>query len=585
MTDYEKELLADLESSDDEETVGPSIVDQPGKKEQEEEQEEAEEEEEKVKQKVGDTDQIRDDQNTFQEKLTNLITSSSTTSPFQTILQHPDIESVQDFKSLSKIYPLIEELKSKLNQYSNDEENDFLQLLAEINKEDNFQSDEYKFIVTINELTELINNEIFAFVILLKMQYKLVFPELESIIINNIDYVQIVMMIKQDLAGIQKYEQDLRNLVTNDKVLVVIMSALQQSKDHFQLSDADMHKVLLCGELVLELNNLLELLSNFISHKLVKFAPNVAAIIGPITTSQLLIATGSLRQLAVTPSCNIASLGVRDLSSNTRVASRNIRQTGYIYHSDIVKYLPPEIQRSAMRIISGKIILAARIDLSKSTPDGSLGTKLRREIEEKIDKLLAPPEQTPDKALPAPIEIKSKKRGGRRLRKMKERFQMSELRKAQNKMEFGKQEDTVTDDYGEEIGLGMSRSGGGLGMGRIGQIQVNKNTDARMSKAMVERLQKQKQKQQEQDTRKSIMDEDFDSIILGRADREEEEQEQEEVHESSNGKFTAATVSPTASGTKKESRWFTGSLKRKNEDNHVVANESFDGNNKRHKLI
>lgn len=63
------------------------------------------------------------------------------------------------------------------------------------------------------------------------------------------------------------------------------------------------------------------------------------------------------------------------------------------------------------------------------------------------------------------------------------------------------------DDFGEEIGLGMSRSGGG---NRLGQIQINKNTDARMSKAMAERLHKQKVAANVE----NFWDEDFDSIIL-----------------------------------------------------------------------
>ena len=261
------------------------------------------------------------------------------------------------------------------------------------------------------------------------------------------------------------------------------MAGLQQVQNQTMLDTEEITKILSCITLILELNEILQELSEFISNKLSKFAPNISAIIGPITTSQLLIATGSLKQLALTPSCNVASLGVRDLSTTTKTKSRNIQQTGYVYHSELVKYLPPDIIRSVMRIISGKIILAARIDLSKSSPDGELGKKYLEEIKGKIDKLLTPPEQTPDKALPAPVEQKSKKRGGRKVRKYKERFQMSDLRKAQNKMEFGKQEETIMDGFGEEIGLGMT--GNSSSSGRIGQLQVNSKTNAKMSKGMI----------------------------------------------------------------------------------------------------
>ena len=41
------------------------------------------------------------------------------------------------------------------------------------------------------------------------------------------------------------------------------------------------------------------------------------------------------------------------------------------------------------------------------------------------------------KALPAPIEASRKKRGGRRVRKMKERYATTDYRKLANRMNFG----------------------------------------------------------------------------------------------------------------------------------------------------
>ncbi|EER34936.1 conserved hypothetical protein [Candida tropicalis MYA-3404] len=489
MTDYEAELLADLDSSDDE------VI---------ETNDNQEEEVEKINN--------NDNQLAFHEKLQKLIQSNATTDSFQSIMGQQNIETISDLTSLLKIRPLIPELKQKIVQYSNEEETDYLELLSSID-DGMDQSEEYKFIILINELSTIINNEILVFYSLVKMQYKEVFPELESLIPNAIDYVRIISIIKQDLPNIKSYEQEMKSIVSNEKVLVIIMAGLQQVQNQTMLDTEEITKILSCITLILELNEILQELSEFISNKLSKFAPNISAIIGPITTSQLLIATGSLKQLALTPSCNVASLGVRDLSTTTKTKSRNIQQTGYVYHSELVKYLPPDIIRSVMRIISGKIILAARIDLSKSSPDGELGKKYLEEIKGKIDKLLTPPEQTPDKALPAPVEQKSKKRGGRKVRKYKERFQMSDLRKAQNKMEFGKQEETIMDGFGEEIGLGMT--GNSSSSGRIGQLQVNSKTNAKMSKGMIKKLQtQQKQEEEKLKNPKTIFDEDLDSLIL-----------------------------------------------------------------------
>ena len=61
----------------------------------------------------------------------------------------------------------------------------------------------------------------------------------------------------------------------------------------------------------------------------------------------------------------------------------------------------------------------------------------REEIEKKIEKFQEPPPVKWAKALPAPIEAQKKRRGGRRVRKMKERYAVTELRKQANRMNFG----------------------------------------------------------------------------------------------------------------------------------------------------
>lgn len=90
---------------------------------------------------------------------------------------------------------------------------------------------------------------------------------------------------------------------------------------------------------------------------------------------------------------------------------------------------------------------------------------------------------------------------------------MSDLRKAQNKMEFGKQEETIMDGFGEEIGLGMT--GNSSSSGRIGQLQVNSKTNAKMSKGMIKscKLNRSKKKKKLKNP-KTIFDEDLDSLIL-----------------------------------------------------------------------
>jgi len=81
-------------------------------------------------------------------------------------------------------------------------------------------------------------------------------------------------------------------------------------------------------------------------------------------------------------------------------------------------------------------------------------------------------------ALPVPDEKPSRKRGGRRARKAKEATAMTEIRKAQNRMTFGKEEKEV--GYGDSVkGMGMI---GATDTGRLRAQQIDPKTRAKLSK-------------------------------------------------------------------------------------------------------
>lgn len=95
-----------------------------------------------------------------------------------------------------------------------------------------------------------------------------------------------------------------------------------------------------------------------------------------------------------------------------------------------------DLRRKAARLVSTKCTLAARVDACHESSDGRIGRMLRDEIERKLDKLLEPPPVKFVKPLPKPIDQPKKKRGGKGVRKMKERYALTEFRKHANRMNF-----------------------------------------------------------------------------------------------------------------------------------------------------
>jgi U4/U6 small nuclear ribonucleoprotein PRP31 len=152
---------------------------------------------------------------------------------------------------------------------------------------------------------------------------------------------------------------------------------------------------------------------------------------------------------------------------------------GFIYYHPIVQGLPPDLRQKAARIIAGKCTLAARVDSLHQSLDGSIGESLAEQIKQKIDKMLEPPPVKDKKALPKPLDKASKKRGGRRARKLKERLGMTDLRKKTNRMNFGElQEDVMQTHIG--FTLGQAKSETIAGGGRIRASVIDQKTRVRL---------------------------------------------------------------------------------------------------------
>ena len=389
--------------------------------------------------------------------------------------QQPAVE----YTGQSAVLPLVPLIEEEMAKYKDAQSTQLQELMAAVLSNMAEESAEHRFITALNELLVVVAHEIGLCNQWLRHQYRDTFPELDQLVASPREYAQIALLVGNEVSRVRTMEEELGKLVSREKVLVIMMAGSIHTLPTTELAPGFTEA---CDQLI-QLSEFVGSIGQFIGDRVGKFSPNVTAIVGLITASQLIIALGSLALLALTPSCNLALLGVKQMASTTEAGGADhIRQRGYLYYSPIVHQVPADIKRLVMRIVAGKVVLAARVDiLGRGSSDASVGEKFRQDIEAKIEKLQAPPEATPDKALSLPKEFKSKKRGGRKYRKMKERMQLSEVRRAQNIMEFGKAEATVTTALGDEVGLGM--------LGKL-KVTASDATRAKMSKAMMARVNK-----------------------------------------------------------------------------------------------
>lgn len=348
---------------------------------------------------------------------------------------------------------------------------------------------EYHLLTQSNSLSTQIDSEIVLVHKFIRDHYSVRFPELERLISNPLEYAKVVAVLGNgplDSENIKRLQTStdnplgvsLRSVLDGPSLMVVTVEAtISQGRD---MSPEELSMTIIACQMVIALDKAKKTLTEYVQSRMNIFAPNLTALIGSLTAAQLLNTAGGLTGLAKTPSCNLAAWGSRKQANAALATNIGIRQQGFIYHSDILRTIPADLKKQAMRMFANKIVMCARSDCFHKARDGSEGERLKDECLDRLDKLQAKPDAKNARALPAPDEKLSRKRGGRRARKAKEATAMTDMRKAQNRMAFGKEE--------KEVGYGVGDSTAGLGMignpqsdGRLRAIQIDNRTRAKLS--------------------------------------------------------------------------------------------------------
>ncbi|XP_005181177.2 U4/U6 small nuclear ribonucleoprotein Prp31 [Musca domestica] len=348
----------------------------------------------------------------------------------------------------------------------------------------NVESDpEYRLIVDANALAVDVDNEISIIHKFAKEKYQKRFPELESLILGEIEYLLAVKELGNDLDQVKNNEK-LQAILTQATIMIVSVTA-STTQGTF-LTPAEKAQIDEACDMAIELNNIKTKIYEYVESRMTFIAPNLSMIVGASTAAKLLGIAGGLTKLSKMPACNVQVLGSQKKTLAGFSKTQMLPHTGYVFFSQIVQDTPPDLRRKAARLVAAKAVLAARVDACHESVHGEIGLKFKEDIEKKLDKLQEPPPVKFIKPLPKPIEGSKKKRGGKRVRKMKERYALTEFRKHANRMNFGDiEEDAYQDDLGYSRGT-IGKTGAGIRL-----PQVDEKTKVRISKTLQKNLQKQ----------------------------------------------------------------------------------------------
>ncbi|XP_058736734.1 U4/U6 small nuclear ribonucleoprotein Prp31 homolog [Vicia villosa] len=361
-------------------------------------------------------------------------------------LNYEDLDSVSKLQKTQRYIDIIQKVEEALNKGSD----------VSIQGVDLEDDPEYQLIVECNALSVEIENEIVIIHNFIRDKYRLKFPELESLVHHPIDYARVVKKIgnEMDLTLV-----DLEGLLPSAIIMVVSVTASTTTGK--PLPEEVLSKTIEACDRALALDSAKKKVLDFVESRMGYIAPNVSTIVGSAVAAKLMGTAGGLSALAKMPACNVQLLGAKKKNLAGFSTATSQFHVGYIEQTEIFQTTPPPLRMRACRLLAAKSTLAARVDSVRGDPSGKTGRTLKDEIHKKIEKWQEPPPAKQPKPLPVPDSEPKKKRGGRRLRKMKERYAITDMRKLANRMQFGiPEESSLGDGLGEGYGmLGQAGSG------------------------------------------------------------------------------------------------------------------------------
>jgi len=237
-------------------------------------------------------------------------------------------------------------------------------------------------IYTIKLLDEL-EKEINIYSQKLREWYSWHFPELFSIISDNLIYAKVISRIEtREKLSVT----DLSDFVPAS--LIERIMEVSEISLGVSIHEDDLACILsLCSQII-AFSIFKKQLQSYLKNRMYTIAPNLTAITGERVGARLMLHSGSLLNLAKSYSSKVQILGAEKALFRSIKTKTHSPKYGIIYNINCINKADKKIKGKISRILSGKIVLSARIDaLGNSTHGGSIGVKSRFLIEKKIKQL------------------------------------------------------------------------------------------------------------------------------------------------------------------------------------------------------
>ncbi len=231
--------------------------------------------------------------------------------------------------------------------------------------------------------------------------YSVHFPELDDLVADHRTYAKIVYEVgrREDLT-VEKLKK--LGLSEGKAQKIVTVAGKSMGAD---LSDTDIARVREFVKIILDMYDLRDLLTEYLSQVMKEVAPNITELVGPLLGARLLSLAGSLEDLAKMPASTIQVLGAEKALFRALRTGGKPPKHGVIFQYPEIHTAPRWQRGKIARALATKLAIAAKADYFTGR---FIADKLLKELKDRITEIKTLYEKPPVKAKVAekPTELK-----------------------------------------------------------------------------------------------------------------------------------------------------------------------------------
>ena len=212
----------------------------------------------------------------------------------------------------------------------------------------------------------------------LREWYGLHFPELTSLVDDNISLAKLILNFKSRT----NYEADLLEQMGYSKAKSRAIETAAKSSRGADMRDEDLARIVQLAEEAMHLFSLRDKLASHVEKTMREVAPNLTEIAGATIGARLIAKAGGLRKLSIMPASTIQILGAEKALYRALKSGARPPKHGILFQHASVHSAPKWQRGKVARSVAGKLAIAARIDTFRGSKDETILNSLNSRLDE-----------------------------------------------------------------------------------------------------------------------------------------------------------------------------------------------------------